>query len=421
MGEAGMIKHVSQNNRALHVAHTLLFISLSFIFILAGCVELDLGENRDVYLGSPYVIVADCTPEDPGTYGYTWSLKKKPLDSTLPAEQSTTTPYLIFRPDKLGDYLFECRVIAGLEGFDTSTIAITCIDATWTLNQTYLDFGGDSGLTSMVITFENTGVIPIEVAYDRDSMNTADWVTDIDIGNSIVNPEASMDITVTVNKNGCGGKRGTYFILNFTKDGALNTTGSTRIYTSLIMGGNCAPTADAGPDQTVFLQGPVTLDGSGSIDGDGDSLTYNWSLTSPTGSGAVIANPTTVNPTFTADVAGDYTAQLVVDDGNGYTASDTVTISTQNSPPVANAGPDQNVLAGNQVTLNGGNSHDVDGDSFSFAWTVITTPDDIVVELTGDDIAEPQFTADAPGRYTIRLTVDDGLLSSSDNVVIIAE
>lgn len=39
---------------------------------------------------------------------------------------------------------------------------------------------------------------------------------------------------------------------------------------------NRAPSADAGPDQTVVTPATVTLDGSGSSDPDGDTLSYSW-------------------------------------------------------------------------------------------------------------------------------------------------
>jgi hypothetical protein len=68
---------------------------------------------------------------------------------------------------------------------------------------------------------------------------------------------------------------------------------------------NSPPVADAGLDQTTLVGDMVTLDGSGSSDMDGDSLTYSWFFTSrPAGSTATLSNPTAVNPTFTVDKPG---------------------------------------------------------------------------------------------------------------------
>ena len=100
----------------------------------------------------------------------------------------------------------------------------------------------------------------------------------------------------------------------------------------------------------------MTLDGSASSDADGDRLTYEWNLTAkPTGSAALLANPTTVNPSLTPDKAGTYIGQLIVNDDTVNSAPDTVTISTLNSPPVANAGPDKSGYMGETITLDGTN------------------------------------------------------------------
>ena len=94
-----------------------------------------------------------------------------------------------------------------------------------------------------------------------------------------------------------------------------------------VMGINQAPTADAGPDQSVVTASIVQLDGSGSSDPENDHLFYSWTLSAPVGSGAVLSDPNAANPTFIADVDGNYIATLVVNDGNSSSNPDSVTIT----------------------------------------------------------------------------------------------
>ena len=83
-------------------------------------------------------------------------------------------------------------------------------------------------------------------------------------------------------------------------------------------------------------------------------MTFNWSLTSiPSGSAAALSDPTAVNPGFVVDVPGTYVVQLIVHDGKVDSAPDTVTIGTNNSVPLADAGADQTVAVGETVTLDG--------------------------------------------------------------------
>ena len=110
---------------------------------------------------------------------------------------------------------------------------------------------------------------------------------------------------------------------------------------------NFPPVANAGPDQTVTVGATVRLDGSASSDVDGHPLTYAWAFVStPAGSGAVLADPTTVTPTFVADRPGAYVVQLIVNDGVVDSTPDTVVISTVNSRPVADAGRGALAIAG---------------------------------------------------------------------------
>src|SRR5262249_57158474 len=117
---------------------------------------------------------------------------------------------------------------------------------------------------------------------------------------------------------------------------------------------NSAPVANAGPNQTVGLGSTVTLNGGGSSDVDGDTLTFSWTLISrPAGSTAALTGANTIAPTFVTDKAGTYVAQLIVNDGKVDSAPATVQITTGNTPPVANAGPNQIVNVGSTVPLNG--------------------------------------------------------------------
>ena len=135
--------------------------------------------------------------------------------------------------------------------------------------------------------------------------------------------------------------------------------------------GNDPPVADAGPDQSGLVGDAVTLDGSGSSDADGDPITFSWVFVSrPAGSIAAFDDTNAVNPSFVIDLSGDYVAELVVSDGLDDSLPDQVVVSTDNTPPVADAGPDQTAFVGDTVTLDGSGSSDVDGDPLTFSWSL---------------------------------------------------
>jgi chitinase len=195
---------------------------------------------------------------------------------------------------------------------------------------------------------------------------------------------------------------------------------------------NEAPVANAGITQNVtlgFVSGVsskvVTLDGTGSTDPNNNPLTFAWTLTKPTGSASVLSNATDAKPTFTADVVGTYTAQLIVKDSGNLESKVpsvvTIVASISNSAPVAIAGSKQFVVFGasSTVTLDGTYSKDDDNDQLTYNWTLLQKPDKSTAILSSTISSRPTFNADLAGDYVAQLIVNDGKVNSAPTSVIV--
>ena len=211
-----------------------------------------------------------------------------------------------------------------------------------------------------------------------------------------------------------GGPDSTFFSSEGQTVGGPGTTNEL-----IVSPGEIPPVANAGEDQEVAVGATVTLDGSGST----GAATYRWTLTTVPESSNATASLTgadTAMASFVADLAGTYEAQLVVNDGIEDSAPDTVSIEA-NSAPVSAAGDDQTVEVGDTVTLDGSGSADADGDSLTYAWSLITMPAGSTASLTGAATASPSFVADLAGTYQAQLVVNDGTEdSAADTVSIVA-
>ena len=96
---------------------------------------------------------------------------------------------------------------------------------------------------------------------------------------------------------------------------------------------NKAPVADAGEDLTGNTGSTIGLSGSGSSDPDEDELTYSWVIkTKPETSQAVVTNPDNMSASFVPDVAGTYTIELTVSDGE-LSDTDEVLAEVEGTPP----------------------------------------------------------------------------------------
>ena len=150
-------------------------------------------------------------------------------------------------------------------------------------------------------------------------------------------------------------------------------------------------------------------------------LTYAWSFVSqPSGSSATLSDPTVVHPTFTPNVAGSYVIQLIVTDAAGLSSAPaTVSISTIDAPPVADAGPDQKITAlETRVQLNGSGSYDLAGLPITYQWSFVSKPVGSKAALIGPTTATPSFVADILGVYSIQLIVTDSLGTASSPAIV---
>lgn len=133
---------------------------------------------------------------------------------------------------------------------------------------------------------------------------------------TMVNPSFTADVA------------GVYVVSLVVHDGKVNSDPVTVAVTA--SAANLPPVANAGAEQVVALTQPVTLSGSASTDANGDTLSYQWSLTTrPAGSTVTLTGPNTVSPTFTPDVAGFYVATLTVNDNKGGTHVSRVLIKVE--------------------------------------------------------------------------------------------
>ncbi len=186
---------------------------------------------------------------------------------------------------------------------------------------------------------------------------------------------------------------------------------------------NSPPIAAASIDPAVLveLDTVVQLDGTDSYDDDGDSFTYKWTLTPPSWeSSAVLDDDQSPTPVFTADVQGEYQAELVLTDIHGAASEPViVTASFNNLDPVAVAGTDQSVNVSDKVELNGGDSYDPNGDTLSYQWSFVSVPAGSEARLNGS-AAVADFIADQAGEYVLKLVVNDGFIDSEDVVTVTA-
>jgi hypothetical protein len=129
----------------------------------------------------------------------------------------------------------------------------------------------------------------------------------------------------------------------------------------------------------------------------------------------VAAGSTTANFTVTTVAVASTTSVTITATAGGTTRTAALSVMAANSPPVANAGPDQTITDANGdgmevVTFNGSASTDPDGTIVSYNWTKNGNPFGNTASFG---------VVQAVGTHTVTLTVTDNRGATSTDTVVV--
>ena len=364
------------------------------------------GPNQNVNLGAVvYLDGSGSTDSDKDSLTYRWSLVIKPTDSAA-VLSFPNSPNPKFTADKAGAYGLGLVVNDGKTDSAMGVITVTAYPA----NTPPVAVAGDNQnvALSTLVSLNGSG----SKDANADPL-TYKWALIYKPATST----ASLSSTTIFNPTFTGDVPGTYVAGLVVNDGKVSSEAS--VTTIIVASANSVPVANAGAAQSVLTGATATLDGTGSTDANGDTLTYSWVLSAPSGSSAALTSSTNAKPSFLADVSGTYVASLIVNDGkaNSVVASTRVTAATANTAPVASAGSAQTVTVTATVTLDGTASTDANGDTLTYRWVLSTKPSGSSTVLLLSTTSKPTFVPDKVGVYVATLIVNDGRADSASATV----
>lgn len=230
-------------------------------------------------------------------------------------------------------------------------------------------------------------------------------------GSVIFSDPAATNATVSFGENGL------YVLRLSASDGLATSTHDVTVIA------NRAPLVDAGSDQSVTNLS-VTLTGTVADDGlpPGAAAAPLWTKVSGPGE-VTFADETAPATTAVFSLPGIYVLRLSASDTLAEGSDEvSITATEPNEPPFAYAGPNQLVILPNAVHLFQATVTD-DGvpaaGTLTVHWAKLMGPGDV----TFADASHPNtiVTFSAPGNYILRLTADDGALTSHSDVTFVVK
>ncbi len=184
---------------------------------------------------------------------------------------------------------------------------------------------------------------------------------------------------------------------------------------------NLPPAVDAGVNQVITLP-TNSVSVTGTATDSGTIVSTLWTQVSGPSTASII-NPILLTTTISNLVVGTYVFRLTATDNQGASSSDSVTIIVNaavpvNVPPIANAGPDQNIQLPSNVILTG-SATDSDGTIVSYLWTRVSGPNTPTINTPSNAVTSVSGLAE--GTYVFRLTATDnnGATDTDDTVITV--
>jgi FG-GAP repeat/PKD domain/Bacterial Ig domain len=302
-----------------------------------GAPTVNAGVDQSVLINTSVTLTSTASDPEGLPLSYKWAITSKPKNSQSTLTNSSKA-VSSFTPDVAGTYEFSITVSDGQD--EVSDVVIVLAKANDPLNQPpVVNVAADQdsfvgNVVTLTATASDPEGKPLSYIWTFSSKPSGS-LSQLSNANQAVS-SFIPDIP------------GSYQLLLTVSDGQDSTSDSLVVTAASKDPQNTAPTAKAGIDQNVNVGQSVILNGDGSTDLDGDTLTFAWSFVSkPPSSTTTLQTTSNQQSGFVPDVAGDYVVALDVSDAQ-ETTRDTLTV-TAKAP--GNVAPQLSAITAQQALI----------------------------------------------------------------------